>query len=920
VAEVFGRPVTDFVHSQISSAISRRKRTGADLWQSWHDDPFPGDVMQLIDEAYSAALTTDGLLDFDDLISHAIRLLEEDEPTATIVRNRWRYVFVDEFHDLSPEQYHLLRLLAPARAPGPEFDRQVLCVADAQQAIYAFRGADAIRFIDRYTRDYRARVHHLSANYRSTEQIVRAAGRLMPRDGALVINPPGQEVTCYGCATDREEATRVATWIERARATGQYDYADIAILFRAHKRANLIEETLLAHGIPLRRVQPNRFFNQPAVREALRYLDLIAAMHDGEFVSALNWPRVLVDEVTMIHLRRLAAAEGLPLSTLAARPDLLRGRVSPLARVAIEEFMATFAAELLPLAGQPIDTISEHLLALLDRRRDPVPTNRRAEMTDTLAYLGRGLDEAVAALDMALASRRPIQIIADDGVDNRAAAIILSYVCDHYFDQPIINPRESPPEGAFIMRLGVDGDIPATADGFGLGSFATRTVTFGVAARAWRLGQLLLMRHEPVGLDRFVVLDLETTSTHAHTTEMLEVAALRVDAAQPAPERYGSLIRPRGPASLTAASRDVHGLTWAALERAPGPADVLPDLLRFLGEDIIVGHFAQAFDVQIIRRVARELGLIPPDNAVLDTCMLAQRLLPDAAHSLQALARHFALTTIQTHRAGDDAALTAAVLHELLGELRRDKELGALSEVLPLVALGTVAAGLPITADNRLLVHIGARAIRFGQGGCLLNQLRSGDGDGWGCDPTAIDAAMGAVMDAAGETTAGDDAWTKMTARWREVIAGYGQTATDHSLPAFLHFAALADAADLTVDDGGRVTMMTIHSAKGNEWPLVFLIGLEDGQLPDWRADDQAKIDEERRVLYVGMTRAQRRLCLSWATNVATHTKECSRFLCELPDGFVTFRGQNAPKRLHAKTKGQPDKYASLATGLDPNA
>jgi DNA polymerase III epsilon subunit-like protein len=825
------------------------------------------------------------LLDFDDLISAAIRLLDEDEPTVTIVRNRWRFVFVDEFHDLSPEQYHLLGLLAPSRAP----DRQVMSVADTQQAIYAFRGADAIRLLDRYTRDYRPQVHRLTVNYRSTEQIVRAAGRLMPKDGALVVNPPGQEVTCYGCKTAQEEAERVASWVDRARATGRYDYADIAILFRAHRRADLVEQTLLARGIPLRRVQQNRFFNDPAVREALRYLDLIAAMRDGEFVSALNWPRVLVDEVTMIHLRRLAAAEGLPLSELAARSDLLQAGASPLTRVAIEEFMTTVAAELLPMADRPIDRISERLLTILSRRRDPVPRDRRAELSDTLTYLERGLEPAVAALDAALTHCQPIQIIPGDNVDCRAAALILQSVCERYFNQTVVEARQIPPAAAFVILLGQD--EPITEAGFGLGPLSTRTVTFSVAARAWRLGQLLLMRHEPDGLDRFVVLDLETTSTHAHTTEMLEIAALRFESPEEPSACFTSLVRPRASTSLTAASRDVHGLTWAILEHAPAPGDILPRLITFLGDDIIVGHFADAFDVQIIRRVTREQGMTPPANPVLDTCALAQRLLPDAAHGLQALAQHYGLSVIQTHRADADAALTAGVLRELLTELRRDKERSALAEAFPLVALGTVAAGLPLTADNGMLVEIGSRAIRFGQGIRLVDQLRAG------CGAAVVESCLTTVSSINDKSSADDEQWTKMVTRWREVVAGYCQTATDQSLAAFLHFAALADAADSSTDERGRVTMMTIHSAKGNEWPLVFLIGLEDGQLPDWRATDPAEIEEERRVLYVGMTRAQRRLCLSWAADVDARTKSPSRFLRELPDGFVMFRGRQDERR-----------------------
>lgn len=882
VAEAFGRPADDVVLRRALSAISRRKRTGADIWTGWQDGPFPGDAMRRLDEAYCRILTDDHTLDFDDLITGAIRLLAEDEPTAEIVRNRYRYVFVDEFHDLSLEQYELVRLLAPARAP----EGQVMAVADPQQAIFRFRGADAVRLINRYTREYDPRLHRLTVNFRSAETIVRAAGRLLPRDGAAVVNLGGQEVTCCGFETGDAEAAVLARWIERARAEGGYAYDDIAVLYRTNDRADLVEQTLLQRGIPLRRVQHNRFFNQPAVQEALRYLDLIAAIHDGSFVPALNWPRILVDELTMIDLRRLAAAACLPLSELAARPDLLRGRVSPLTRVAIAEFTATVAAELLPLAERPIDQISERLLALLSRRRDPIPRANRADLADTLDYLGSRVEPLVDALDTAIRAGRLLAIaLAPDGdLDCAAAAVILRWVCGQYLDHPIA--EGDPPEGAFLIRLGIH--APPTRDGCGLAPWATRTVTFGVAAQAWRLGQMLLMRREPVDPGRFVVLDLETTSTHAHTTEVLEVAALRVDPGSGAREEFVSLVRPRDRAALTAAGEELHGLTWHQLHDAPPPEQMLPDLIAFLARDTIVGHYAEAFDVQIVRRLARELGLPPPPNPVLDSCALAKRLLPDAAHGLQDLAARFGAGGIQTHRAAADAALTVEVLHGLLAELRRDKELAALTEVLPLVALGTVAAGLPLTADNALLVSIGARAVRFGQGRAVLDHLRHEH-----CGAT-VDAALGALAAVNGAVSPDDAAWDTLVTQWQEVLSGYCRTAEDRSLTAFLHFAALADAADLLRDDGGRVTLMTIHSAKGKEWPLVFVIGMEDGHLPDWRADTPEEIEEERRVLYVGMTRAKRRLCLSWSARINGYRKGPSRFLAELPDGLVTHRGRRA--------------------------
>ena len=104
-------------------------------------------------------------------------------------------------------------------------------------------------------------------------------------------------------------------------------------------------------------------------------------------------------------------------------------------------------------------------------------------------------------------------------------------------------------------------------------------------------------------------------------------------------------------------------------------------------------------------------------------------------------------------------------------------------------------------------------------------------------------------------------------------------------------FAALAAMIDYQPDDEGRVAMMTIHTAKGMESPLVFIIGAEDGTLPSFLSRTSAELEEERRVLYVGMTRAKARLCISWAAEMAGWRKEPCRFLHDLPADLVAWRG-----------------------------
>jgi superfamily I DNA/RNA helicase/DNA polymerase III epsilon subunit-like protein len=854
---------------RLRTCISKRKCGNLPYPQAAEGSPFGADVTAAIDETYCHILQERGALDFDDLIVQASRLLWEVDDVRNRVRRRYRFVFVDEFHDVSPEQYRLLLGLAPPR----ESDQQMLAVADENQAIFGFRGANATAILAQYRRDYRPVQYELAENFRSAANIVRAASWVIGGNGAtagIPVRPDTFPTVIVRCADEDDEARCLVGLIERARTKGGYGYDEMAVLYRRHRRADRAEAALLHGGVPIHRVRPGRFFDEPAVQEGLRYLDLIAALHDDTFVPALNWPRVLVDEVTMIRLNRLAAAHGIGLGRLAYRDDLLWTACTPLTRTAIVEFRETIAAELTPLADEPIGVIVERLLTCLGRRRDPIPRADRVHLRDTLDYLGGPLAVAAERLYAAVVAGRRIAMLAADDPDCRLGAMIVRDVFVRYLGHPPISNDGPTSPDAFIISL--TNDPAATAD-IVLRRRTTRTVTFSVGAQAWRLAQMVLMRFEQLAAERFVVYDLETSSNLPRSAEILEIGARELVDGQVTERSFHSLVRPSSPAAIGRDAEEVHGIGWRDVAGAPGPAAVLSSFFQFAGDAILAGHFVAGFDDLVVRRVARAIDLRPPANPILDSCALARRLLPDEPRDLATLAAALGAPGGQAHRALPDATLTAHVLHGLLERLERERELDALSELLPLVALSIRASGVPIEADNDLLVRLGARAAALGHDG---RQLATALG--------AAAAEAAAWLAARNPANVEDDEeWTRVCSRWRDAVADYCRGAADHSLPAFLHYAALAKDVDFAPDAEGRVTMLTIHSAKGKEWPVVFVIGAEDDQL----TFDENEVDEGRRVFYVAMTRPKERLFILWSARVAGRPRRPTRYLADIPDDLV---------------------------------
>jgi superfamily I DNA/RNA helicase/DNA polymerase III epsilon subunit-like protein len=858
--------------------ISQLKRAGLRPETARVEMPIP--QADELYAAYQALLQQTNALDFDDLIAYAIRLLTGDTDVAQSVRRRFSYVFVDEFHDVARDQYTLIRLVS---VPGSE--QRIVAVADPGQAIYGWADADAHATLRRFRREYHPITYELGENFRSAANLVQAAHVLRDRhaglDDVISIHDAAAHPLAYvACATREVEAAWIARQITKAHMRGIFSYGQVAVLYRNHWQGELIEAALVARGIAVRRYHKARLFDQPDVQMALRYLDLIAALHDDQFEPALNWPRVLVDELTMIHLRQLARTHGLRVSELAQQIEQFADQISPLTRVAITDFLATIAAELLPVANESVVVIVERLLRALAQRRSPFPALERDTLYGVLDVLAGPLRTPVEHLSAAIQVGREVVIRHADDLDSITGAAILEHVLTHYLRHPVhIEPITitTPPTG-FLITFGHP--IAADADGFGLAVRDARTIHYSISTQAWRIGQLLLLGYERLRDGRFMIYDLETTSDQVLTAEIVEVAAQPFLRGAAQEEPFNRLVRPKG--RIAPDASQIHGIRWRDVQHAPDITAVLPELFAYLGDAPLVGHNITQFDHHILHRLAADLKLPFPSNEVLDTCALARRLLPHESASLTALAQRFGYPQEQTHRAVDDVQLTAFVLERLLDLHQREHELDVLSEVLPLVALGIHASDVPLLDENVLLAAAGTRVGGTGRGSALVDRCRT-------LAPQAmlVDQAWPSVMACRCPLVEEDREWTVMAQRWQAMVANFQQYCDDHSLPSFLHYARLATVVDDQFDSTERVTLMTMHAAKGLEWPCVFLVGVEEGILPSYRSETEATQAEDRRVLYVGMTRAQQHLCISWSTSACGRSARPSPLLAAVPEALV---------------------------------
>jgi len=299
---------------------------------------------------YEAALRQRNLLDFDDLLLKPLALLQARPDLTESYRERFRWISIDEYQDIDPLQYALVRLLAP---PGAN-----LCaIGDPDQSIYGFRGAD-VGFFLRFREDYpRARVVHLTRNYRSTSTLVEAAcqairpGSLVPERRLTAVRGLREEaaerIAVQRTASERAEAELVVHTLERLLGGTSYfsfdsgrvgagdapslSFGDVAILYRTEAQTPPLIEALGRAGIPFQKRSHRPLAEQPGVRALLPVLR--GWVEEGGRVEALL-DRAVAD---------LAAAKGAPgPAALLAAADLLR----PLAIRAgegLEAFLAGIA-------------------------------------------------------------------------------------------------------------------------------------------------------------------------------------------------------------------------------------------------------------------------------------------------------------------------------------------------------------------------------------------------------------------------------------------------------------------------------------------------------------------------------------------------------------------------------------------------
>ncbi|PRW61780.1 DNA helicase PcrA [Actinopolyspora mortivallis] len=320
--------------------------------------------------AYQRRLQQSNALDFDDLIMRTVELLREHPAVAEHYRRRFRHILVDEYQDTNHAQYVLVReLVGTGEDAGGVPPAELCVVGDADQSIYAFRGA-TIRNIEEFERDYpQAHTIVLEQNYRSTQTILSAANSVIRsntgrREKRLWSEAgEGEPLVGYVADNEHDEASFVAAEIDRLVDSGAATFNDIAVFYRTNNQSRVFEEVFIRLGLPYRVIGGVRFYERREIRDALAYL------------------RVLDNPDDSVSLRRIL---NVPKRGIGQRAETVLAEYADRERI-------SFAAALRHGAQGRIEQLNARsaravsgFVDLLDELRELVPTTEVAELLQTL--------------------------------------------------------------------------------------------------------------------------------------------------------------------------------------------------------------------------------------------------------------------------------------------------------------------------------------------------------------------------------------------------------------------------------------------------------------------------------------------------------------------------------------------------------
>lgn len=784
---------------------------------------------------YTEFLAKRNLVDFDMLVLKTADLFRVDA-TAETVRKRWDCVLVDEFQDLTPVQYTIIRALAKEH-------RNIFAVGDDEQSIYSWAGADRKVFTE-LLNDFKLiePTTQLAENRRCPREVVDLAHRLVNINTPIFAHRSHAEssrdsafpVAALKFGSGEEELAWVIEDLRHDREAHGLGWQDYALLYRTNEMGNAAEAQFLTAGIPCRLSHGRALADDPVVRYLIAALKVIAdpadPVHHESFLQVVLPPPLFDSVRAKAQEKRRDLLDHLELTTRRLPKENVDGRKLRRATAALRNLAALRMRHdaIVPLVDELLSQRVGQYRTLLEDNHD--------ELSDPAA--NTEVEILATRLADAFQSSSTIWIPRLGGIEIALKGILA---------------------GAGLNRVQLGGLPPAEA--VSIGHSDCRSL--GIALGVFKAAQLLQSRGFTNHFRDFTAVDIETTDNDIAHAEIVEIAAVRVRNGRVVDE-FRSLVKPG--VSISPGAFDAHGISENDVSDAPPFDEVWPRFRGFCGRDVVVAHNGHNFDFPILRRMAGEAACA--DLYTYDTLVLARELRTGSA-SLSNLARVYGINPGRSHHALDDTRTLAHVFLALGEEKVVRARKTSLDTLLDHLGVALALSDRESLCEEAERLRELARFYSLGRYSRCLEFYR---GERESCTdaplPTVEDliellGGEGLLLRLRAEKTA-KERYPEAMLRLRPLLSMQHGKPLPDQISGLLERVALSKWDGVEVDTE-RVNLLTLHSTKGLEFSRVYVIGTDDAGFGRKGRNTKEEVEELRRLLYVGMTRTMERLVLTSA-------------------------------------------------------
>ena len=824
---------------------------------------------------YQNHLHKHNLIDFDQIISFCLNLLAENRDVCEEYSYLYPAILIDEFQDTDPLQYGILRLLSQKH-------KNIFVVADDDQSIYSWRGANPEN-IKNFIQDFSIdKPVFLEINYRNGDKIISNAYRVISRTERIepdkkqkVDVKKSNEIELKFFYHEKDEVEFILAKIQ-FWADEKVPFSEMAIIYPFHKIGQSLEQHIIKKQIPYQMATGKSILDEPLVKRIILYLKFIRDAEDQ--ISLEELARVELGESLHSLIRHMAQDQNSSFRKILYQFYREENEKLPYDSILrIRNFIAHIA-NLVNLKGFfKFSQLLDEIYLETDPRTHSVLSQYRKKL-EKLDFIGESGDLSQEKL-----SGERIYVYHSDKRISFLAAELLKRVINSKVE-PLDDEHSYSKlsENDLVIELELpEGKSEQKVESLPIYNMKNENRQ-GSLSNLFKYLQWYTSHDDNNPFKKYVVLDLETTDKDKNTCGIVEIAAVLIEN-NVISDELNSLINPEK--TISKSAQKVHQISQEDVSKAPKIEEFWPKFLDFIGDSILIAHNGYNFDFPILDRYSKKISGIKLSNSRIDTLVIARNLFPGESNSIDALMQRFNLKAEKRHRALEDVQVLTKIMQKLQILRLEIGRLTSLEMFLDIISLANFLEEKISGIEDKIFFIAGGRKLQS-----AYSKIRALYVKTFKISDDILREQIREKLYRSNPNVLSYQNNEHLLEKIKQLATQYDGVDFEEATANFLTQLSLNSSQD-QLENINAISLLTYHSAKGLEFEKVILMGMENKNMPGFHAlktdadDDRPipkKLEEQRRLFYVGMTRAKTELVLTAVKNRGGWEHESSPFLKDI--------------------------------------